>query len=197
MNNRKRFYVICMIGITIFLLRSFPKMDISTWSLLLMNDDESDFLRTWAKVQRTQLDVGELLGPCKTCIDRKCKPPSPYQTTNAKTSYIFQEKIQPSGDFSRVFIKTRNATGFYRNSGGDGWQVYLKGPSILTGNVFDLGNGSYEVVFLPAVAGKYKLYANLIYSACIGIKNPPDTYKRLGKVFNSKQSIVAHCSGYI
>lgn len=186
MKNRKRIYVICMIGVVIFLLRSFPKMDISTWSLLLMNDDEADFLRTWARVQRAQLDVGELLGACKSCVEGKhgplCAHPDPFQKTDAKSSSISSEIIQPSGDFSRVFIKTRNASGYYRTSGGDGWQVYLKGPSYLTASVFDLGNGTYEVVFLPVIPGEYKLYANLIYTACIGIKKPPETHKRLGRL---------------
>ena len=155
-----------------------------------MKDDEADFLRTWAKVQRTQLDVGELLGSCKTCVDGKCQTPGPYQKTSVGKSYIYGEVLQPSGDFSRVFIKTRNGTGFYRDSGGDGWQVYLKGPSILTANVFDLGNGTYEVVFLPVVPGKYRLYANLIYTACIGIRNPPETHKRLGKKLDFQSMLV-------
>ncbi|CAB4040435.1 Hypothetical predicted protein, partial [Paramuricea clavata] len=182
MKNRKRIYVISMIAIIIFLLRSFPKMDISTWSLLLMNNDEANFLRTWARVQRAQLDVDELLGSCKKCSENKCKNQDPYQRTDVKASSISGQILQVSGDFSRVFIKTRNATGFYRTSGGDGWQVYLKGPSVLTASVFDLGNGTYEVVFLPVVPGEYKLYANLIYTACIGIKKPPETHKSLGKM---------------
>ena len=146
-----------------------------------MNDDEADFLRTWARVQRTQLDVGELLGACKRCMEKNCRNLDPYQKTDVKNSYISKQVIQSSGDFSRVFIKTKNSTGSYRTTGGDGWQVYLKGPSILTASVFDLDNGTYEVVFLPVVPGEYKLYANLIYTACVGIKKPPETHRSLGK----------------
>ena len=146
-----------------------------------MNDDEADFLRTWARVQRTQLDVGELLGSCKKCIDNNCNNLDPYEKTDVKGSYIFGQDIQASGDFSRVFIKTKNGSGFHRTTGGDGWQVYLKGPSILTASVFDLGNGTYEVVFLPVVPGEYRLYANLIYTACIGMKKPPEAHRSLGK----------------
>ena len=146
-----------------------------------MSNDEANFLRTWARVQRAQLDVDELLGSCKKCSENKCKNQDPYQRTDVKASSIYGQVFQASGDFSRVFIKTRNATGFYRTSGGDGWQVYLKGPSVLTASVFDLGNGTYEVVFLPVVPGEYKLYANLIYTACIGIKKPPETHRSLGR----------------
>ena len=146
-----------------------------------MNDDEADFLRTWAKVQRTQLEVGELLGSCQKCMENKCRNPDPYEKTDVKASYISGRVIEASGDFSRVFIRTKNASGYLRTTGGDGWQVYLKGPSILTASVFDLGNGTYEVVFLPVVPGQYKLYASLIYTACIGIKKPPETQRSLGK----------------
>ncbi|XP_028396335.1 uncharacterized protein LOC114520297 [Dendronephthya gigantea] len=182
MKNRKRIYVICMIAIILFLLRSFPKMDISTWSLLLMNDDEADFLRTWARIQRTQLDVTELLGSCTECVEQKCRNINPHEKTDVKTSYISKQVIQPSGDFSRVYIKTKNANGSYRVSGGDGWQVYFKGPSYLTSSVFDLGNGTYEVVFLPVVPGEYKLYAYLIYTACSGVRRPPEAQTSLGKM---------------
>ena len=145
-----------------------------------MNDDEADFLRIWAREQRMQLDVGELLGSCKKCLENHCKNFDPYQKTDVKSSYISGKIIEASGDFSRVFIKTRNGSGVYRSTGGDGWQVYLKGPSILTASVFDLGNGTYEAVFLPVVPGVYKLYAKLIYTACIGIKKPPEMQSSLG-----------------
>lgn len=145
-----------------------------------MDDVEADFLRTWARIQRSQLDVNELLGPCKHCTVNECTQRDSYQRTDVKASCISDQIIQPSGDFSRVFIKTKNASGYYRMSGGDGWQVYLKGPSVLTATVFDLRNGTYEVVFLPVVPGKYKLYANLIYTTCLGISKPPETHKSLG-----------------
>lgn len=147
-----------------------------------MNDDEADFLRTWARIQRTQLDLTELLGPCMKCVEQKCKNTNSREKTDAKASYISRHNIQPIGDFSRVYIKTKNANGSYRVSGGDGWQVYLKGPSYLTSSVFDLGNGTYEVVFLPVVPGEYKLYAYLIYTACTGIRKPPEAQTSLGKV---------------
>ncbi|XP_046847922.1 uncharacterized protein LOC124441482 [Xenia sp. Carnegie-2017] len=185
MKNRKRIYVTCMIAIIIFLLRSFPKIDISTWSLLLMNDDEANFLRTWARVQRTQLDLREITGTCEKCVENKCPIINPYQRTDVMTSYVTNEVIQRSGDFSRVYIRTKNASGYYRTTGGDGWQVYIKGPSISTATVFDLRNGTYEIVFLPVVSGQYTLFAYLIYTACVAINRPPRQQRVLGRLKHS------------
>lgn len=150
-----------------------------------MNDDEANFLRTWARVQRTQLDLREITGTCEKCVANKCPIINPYQRTDVRTSYVTNEVIQRSGDFSRVYIRTKNASGYYRTTGGDGWQVYIKGPSISTATVFDLRNGTYEIVFLPVVSGQYTLFAYLIYTACVAINRPPRQQRVLGMMLHT------------
>lgn len=59
--------------------------------------------------------------------------------------------------------------------------MYLKGPSSLTGTVFDLRNGVYEVLFLVMEAGEYKIEARLDYTLCDGIRDPPMNWFKNGE----------------
>lgn len=185
MKPRKWVYLCCMVAITVLFFHSFPKIDVSTWSILLMTVEESNFLRTWCRIQRAQLDANELLGSCDVCVDNvisKTCNHDPRGATDTKNSYLTWQFIRPAGHFSHLFITTKNASGCTKSTGGDYWKVSLKGPSIVSASVFDLRNGSYEAVFLPVKAGRYKVVIILIYSLCkiSAVMEPRESYSNLG-----------------
>lgn len=153
-----------------------------------MTGEESNFLTTWCRIQRTQLDANELLGSCDVCADnstlRTCNR-DPSKATDINNSYLTWQFIRPAGHFSHLFITTNNASGCAKSIGGDYWKVTLRGPSVLTASVFDLRNGSYEAVFLPVKAGRYKVDIILVYShmceeTSTVVKPRPGSYSHLG-----------------
>lgn len=141
-----------------------------------MTTEETNFLKTWCRIQQSQLDVNKLLGTCRHCVGNIPRSPTcdrtPSQKTDIRYSYVSWKDIQPAGDFSRIFINTRNSSNQEKSNGGDYWRVFLNGPSFLSATVFDLGNGTYEAVFLPVVAGRYKLDVILVYTQCKGVIDP-------------------------
>ena len=56
-------------------------------------------------------------------------------------------------------VEARDASGNLRLTGGDPIVVYAKGPGVaeVTGNVTDVGDGTYVVQYYPIVAGMYTL----------------------------------------
>ena len=58
--------------------------------------------------------------------------------------------------------------------GGDAWRVYIRqGPSSLAPQVWDHGNGLYEVVFLAMEPGDYSAQITLDFTLCDGLRDPP------------------------
>lgn len=58
--------------------------------------------------------------------------------------------------------------------GGDAWRVYIRqGPSSLAPQVWDHGNGLYEVAFLAMEPGDYSAQITLDFTLCDGLRDPP------------------------
>ena len=64
--------------------------------------------------------------------------------SSANTSYISYMDIQPYGQFSRIFIQTRTASGRDKIIGGDFWRVLLTGPASVSATVFDHQNSRFH-----------------------------------------------------
>ena len=78
------------------------------------------------------------------------------------------------GHFSRFFIQSVKRDGFFKVFGGDAWRVYIRqGPASLTPQVWDHGNGIYEVVFLVMEPGNYSAQITLDFTLCDGLREPP------------------------
>ena len=123
----------------------------------------------------------QFLANMDNVISKTCNH-DPRGATDTKNSYLTWQFIRPAGHFSHLFITTKNASGCTKSTGGDYWKVSLKGPSIVSASVFDLRNGSYEAVFLPVKAGRYKVVIILIYSLCkiSAVMEPRESYSNLG-----------------
>lgn len=110
-------------------------------------------------------------------------PPERQQTTNQNISKNNFENIYSYllGQFSRFFIQTVTRNGVLKTSGGDAWRVYIRqGPASLAPQVWDHGNGMYEVVFLVMEPGNYFARITLDFSLCDGLREPPVDWFILG-----------------
>jgi hypothetical protein len=102
------------------------------------------------------------------------------QTSTRKT-FLSLWDIKPAGQFSRIAIQTVSLDGHNKAFGGDSWRVHIRGPSSVSPTVIDHDNGTYEVVFLPAIPGHYGVTMVLEYSLCDGYKEPPLNWFVKGK----------------
>lgn len=72
--------------------------------------------------------------------------------------------------------------GHIKSFGGDAWRVYIKqGPASIAPQVWDLGNGMYEVVFLAMEPGNYSAQITLDFTLCDGLRDPPVDWFIIGK----------------
>jgi hypothetical protein len=101
--------------------------------------------------------------------------------SSARTSYVRYVDVQPSGEFSRIFIQTRTANGQVKTTGGDFWRVFFTGPANVSATVFDHQNGTYEAIALLVETGTYNVRAYLDYSLCDGLRDPPEDWFRVGE----------------
>lgn len=92
----------------------------------------------------------------------------PKNTTDATQTILsgsaLEHPIRISADGTAllsVSIVTADSSGNRRVTGGDQFYAYLVGPSIVTADISDLGNGTYSVNFLVEEPGEYKLHAIL------------------------------------
>ena len=145
-------------------------------------DSLREFALKWCKVRRAHRDVETILKPCR---DLSWNPvPFPGRDvanqTDASKSEISLFEIRPAGEFSRFVIQSKTSAGRIKSSGGDFWRILLRGPATISPTVFDLSNGSYEVLFLVVEAGIYSLDVTLDYSLCDGYRDPPKDWFIIG-----------------
>lgn len=143
----------------------------------------SNFHYHWLRMHRARTDWRGLLG---TCSDQAAWGTlklgwGKVNRSSARTSYVSWMDIQPSQQYSRIFIQTRTSGGQQKNIGGDFWRVFFKGPANVSATVFDHRNGTYEAIALLVEPGNYNVRAYLDYSLCDGLRDPPKDWFRLGK----------------
>ena len=138
------------------------------------------FMKHWCRVRRLRTDVESVLGTCKRQIKWTYKRNGTQ--TNASASFISRWELKPAGQFSRFFIQAVSTAGNSKTTGGDWWRVSILSPAAsLRPAVFDLGNGTYEVLFLIVEPGVYEVDIILDYTLCDGFRDPPDNWFKLGK----------------
>lgn len=103
--------------------------------------------------------------------------------TDPRQSFIPYMDIRPAGEFSRFSIQSQTSSGQPKAIGGDDWRVLIWGPSVLAPTVTDHKNGTYEVLFLILEPGTYSGLIVLDYSLCDGMKNPPEYWFMIGKLW--------------
>lgn len=142
---------------------------------------EAEFSRNWCRFQQARTDWKNILKPCENHTVWGEKHFNISQGSSAKTSYISLWDIRPVGSFSRFLIESRTAENEKKSIGGDSWRVHLRGPASIGPTVFDLNNGSYEVLFLVMEPGSYKVEIWLDYTLCNGLKDTPPFFFKSGK----------------
>ena len=140
-----------------------------------------DFKRDWCRIRRLRVDWERILEPCRGKTAWREKQLEAALLTDAENSYVSLWDIRPAGEFSRFSIQSQTAAGQLKTFGGDSWRVHVNGPVSVAGTVFDLMNGTYEVVFLPTVPGEYQLDVMLDHSLCTGLTDPPPHWFVAGK----------------
>ena len=149
-------------------------------------DKFTQFQEDWCRVREARLDWERYLAPCKNFTvwglgTSALEKGHDVQTqTDALRSYISRWSLRPAGEFSRLFIRSVTKDYRLKTIGGDSWRVHFRdGPSSFATSVFDLGNGTYEVMFLVMEPGVYRAEIILDYTLCHGFKDPPpDWFKR-------------------
>lgn len=160
--------------------RRISVMVLRNYKLEYFNDFEL-FMKNWCRVRQARADIESVLGPCRNRL--KWTYERTGIRTNASTSFISGWELMPAGQFSRFFIQAVSSEGTLKTTGGDWWRVLIRSPvASLRPTVFDLGNGTYEVLFLVVEAGIYHVEITLDYTLCDGFRDPPENWFILGKV---------------
>lgn len=156
------------------------KMILTNSKLDALNDFEV-FTKDWCRVRQARTDIQSVLGPCRNRL--KWTYDRTGVRTNASASFISGWKLKPAGQFSRFFIQAVSDGGTLKTTGGDWWRVQIRNPvASFRPAVFDLENGTYEVVFLIVEAGIYRVDITLDYTLCHGFRDPPENWFILGKL---------------
>lgn len=140
--------------------------------------DFERFQEDWCRVRTARLNWKQYLAPCRNStvwgVGMSALRGADMLPTDAVKSYINHFELRPAGEFSRFFIQTVTNDGRLKRVGGDSWRVHFReGPSSFAPTVFDLDNGTYEVLFLVMEPGLYKADIILDYTLCNGFKDPP------------------------
>lgn len=142
------------------------------------------FKQDWCRMQRARLEWREVLGPCFNSTEWE-EPNTVGQGINQISdpgkSFISRWDIKQAGEFSRFVIQTVTPSSDVKTIGGDSWRIHFHGASSLAPTVLDLGNGTYEVLFLIIEGGDYEAKIFLDYSLCRGFKDPPPFWFKKGK----------------
>ena len=156
------------------------KMILTNSKLEALSDFEM-FTKDWCRVRQARTDIQSVLGPCRNRL--KWTYDRTHMRTNASVSFISGWKLKPAGQFSRFFIQAVSDGGTLKTTGGDWWRVLIRSPvASFRPTVFDLENGTYEVVFLIVETGIYRVEITLDYTSCDGFQDPPENWFILGKL---------------
>ena len=195
---RNRYFAIYVIAITIFILYyyycrndqlfrfDFAKVifskGIEFGAGTQTEQRNNNFHYNWLRMHRSRINWREILKPCLDQMSWGSLKSGwgKANRSSARTSYVSYMDIQPSGQFSRIFIHTRTASGQDKTIGGDFWRVFLIGPSNVAATIFDHQNGTYEAIALLMEPGNYSVRAYLDYTLCDGLRNPPEDWFRIG-----------------
>ncbi|XP_031570868.1 uncharacterized protein LOC116305155 [Actinia tenebrosa] len=155
-------------------------------------DEFDELIKNWCRVRRERQDVESKLKPCNFNISWEARNNDERRktlSTDPDKSIISEFNIQPAGEFSSFKIQTKTSEGRNKSIGGDSWRVVLRGKASFAPTVFDLGNGQYEVLFLAADPGVYKVEIVLDYSLCDGYRDPPSDWFRKGNSQGKMQPV--------
>ena len=191
----KRFVCFLFSAVLTYILLNFSDIEDLMWTCLDNGLCESRlfykynvrlkeqlFVTNWCRQRQARLDWRFFYASCKDNMawGMTKKGWSSENATDPINSYISLFDIRPAGEFSKFSIQSQTKAGKPKTIGGDAWRVHLTGPSGIAPTVFDLGNGTYEVLFLVVEAGIYTVEIMLDYTLCNGLRDPPDNWFIVG-----------------
>ena len=151
-----------------------------------------EFSKDWCRVRKVATNWKLLGASCEGNTEFGVDLPGwgIQNRTDPSKSFIPFMDIKPAGEFSRFSIQSQSYNGKPKTIGGDDWRVLIWGPSVLAPTVIDHGNGTYEVLFLILEPGTYFASVVLDYSLCDGMKNPPDYWFMIGKLWQRLGALI-------
>ena len=181
---RRTFFLLWALTITLFVYLKlyFPLHATET----IKSNGFLEFRKDWCRVRRVATDWKLLGASCEGNTKFGVDLPGweIQNRTDPSQSFISFMDINPAGEFSRFSIQSQSYNGDPKTIGGDDWRALIWGPSVLAPTVIDHGNGTYEVLFLILEPGTYFVSIVLDYSLCDGMKNPPDYWFMIGKLWH-------------
>ena len=93
--------------------------------------------------------------------------------TDARKSVVSATYVRPAGEHTKLRIQTYLANGIQKRIGGDSIRVTFRGENTVAANVWDLGDGMYDVLVLLMNPGVYLVDIKLDYTMCAGLRDPP------------------------
>ena len=189
--RRRWFSALLLVGVVVLAINyievpqfRLKKIMLAAYSMKqLPNIQQSKFQYHWLRMHQARTDWQAMLKPCSDQVAWGTikKGWGKENRSSAKHSYTTFMDIQPAGQFSRIFIQTRNARGQDKTMGGDFWRVYFTGPANVSAMIFDHQNGTYEAIALLMEPGNYMVRVILDYTLCDGLRDPPKNWFQHGK----------------
>ena len=143
------------------------------------DDTLNTLYHNWCRVRNERTDFKSKLKACSFDISWNSSKNDDQRkslSTDASKSLLSNITINPAGEFSSFMIQSTTKDGVNKTIGGDSWRIVLRGKSTVVPTIFDLANGQYEVMFLMADPGVYKLDITLDYTLCDGYRDPPNNF---------------------
>ena len=121
-------YYCCSDGQSLSVAKILPKIV----SGVNITSDRSNLHSNWLRMPQARTDWRTLLDPCSDQVAWGTLKSGwgKVNRSSANTSYVSYINIQPSGQFSRIFIQTRTANGQDKIIRGDFWRVLFTGPAV-------------------------------------------------------------------
>ena len=139
------------------------------------------FKNNWCRERRARCEWKTILEPCQGKPEQwGLEKWDNAEKTDPNLSFISLMTLHPTWHYSKFFIQSVSTNNRSKSFGGDAWRVNIRGAASVAASVYDLNNGTYEVVFLVVEPGTYRVKIYLDYSLCHGLKNPPPDWFRKG-----------------
>ena len=180
--NQKYFTLVIILGILlVFYAQYFNKklLQNPTTHKPLKNGDktvtgDTRYGDQFCWISRSKSDWRSISSSCKELMSWETESKlSPLLETDPNKTFVSMIDLKPAGEVSKIFITTKTRQGFMKTIGGDSWRVKINGTATVSANVFDYGNGTYEIAFWCYDFGVYFVSIYLDYSLCNGLRDPP------------------------
>jgi len=165
--------VLLVSSLSWFTLRSLLSLSTNINDLFGDSVDFEQFKKDWCKIRRQKIEWREVLSPCMDILSNATLNGNARYATNPRKSVVSAAYVRPAGEHTKLRIQTYLDNGIQKHIGGDSIRVTFRGESTVAANVWDLGDGKYDVLVLLMNPGVYLVDIKLDYTMCAGLRDPP------------------------